>query len=79
MKEKLAYADLPKRFVTSAELMVTYVYQSWLALQKRRHRQLVSKLRWLQAIENDLQATLTSDLTLESAAKPVAQGERPDR
>lgn len=66
LKEKPAYAELPKRFVTSAELMVTYVYKSWLALQKRRHRQLVGKLRWLQAIENDLQAMLTCDLTLET-------------
>jgi hypothetical protein len=73
LKEKPAYADLPKRFLTSAELMVTYVYKSWLALQKRRHRQLVGKLRWLQAIENDLQAMATSDLTLEAVQNQAHQ------
>ena len=66
LKDKPTYAALPSRFKTSAELMVTYVYKSWLALQKRRHRQLVGKLRWLQAIENDLQAMVSSDLTLEA-------------
>ncbi|PSN81036.1 hypothetical protein C8B47_03460 [filamentous cyanobacterium CCP4] len=65
LKQNSVYAALPGRFFTSAELMVTYAFKSWLALQKHRHHQMVGKLRWLQVIEADLQAMPTSDLSLE--------------
>ncbi|WP_239112182.1 type V CRISPR-associated protein Cas12k [Halomicronema sp. CCY15110] len=80
LKAKPNYAQLPKRFLTSAELIVCYVYKSWLALQKRRQWQLEGKRRWLAAIEADLKSILSSDLSFETvqakARKILEQAEQ---
>jgi hypothetical protein len=73
LKTDPTYADLPKRFFSSAELLVCYVYKSWLALQKRRYWKLVGKQRWLQVIEDDLQSLLTDNFSLESVQSKAHQ------
>jgi len=73
VKSKPAYTELPKRFFTSAELLVCYVYKSWLALQKRRQWQLAGKQRWLSAIEGDLKSILSSSLSLETVQTEARQ------
>ena len=62
-----------RRFLTSAELIVCYVYKSWLALQKRRQWQLEGKRRWLAAIESDLKSILSSDLSFETVQAKARQ------
>ena len=52
---------LPGRFYTSAALISCYTYQSWLALQKERHIQLIKKKRWLQAVESEFKLLETTN------------------
>jgi IS605 OrfB family transposase len=50
---KATYPGQPARFYASACLMVTYTYESWLALQQSRHRRLEGKRHWLSIVKSD--------------------------
>lgn len=66
------YPDQPGRFYASAILMVTYTYESWLALQQNRRRRLDGKQRWLETVKSDTELLELSGSTLE-ALKQQAQ------
>jgi IS605 OrfB family transposase len=60
------YAGQPARFYASAVLMVTYTYESWLALQKNRRHRLDGKRRWLEVVKSDVELMKLSGSTLEA-------------
>jgi hypothetical protein len=59
------FSDLPKRYFSSAQMMVTYIYESWLALQQAKYRSIKGKRRWLKIVEDDLESMLSDELTLQ--------------
>ncbi|MBD1822847.1 hypothetical protein H6F51_10120 [Cyanobacteria bacterium FACHB-DQ100] len=63
---KAVYPGQPGRFYASANQMVTYTYQSWLALQQTRHRRLDGKRRWLNVVKSDAELLELSGSTLEA-------------
>ncbi|MCY6491442.1 type V CRISPR-associated protein Cas12k, partial [Leptolyngbya sp. GGD] len=63
---KAVYPSQPGRFYASANQMVTYTYQSWLALQQTRRRRLDGKQRWLDAVKSDAELLELSGSTLEA-------------
>lgn len=63
---KAVYPGQPGRFYASANQMVTYTYQSWLALQQSRRRRLDGKRRWLNAVKSDAELLELSGSTLET-------------
>ena len=63
---KEVYPGQPARFYASAILMVTYTYESWLALQQTRRRRLNGKQRWLNVVKSDAELLGLSGSTLES-------------
>lgn len=56
----------PGRFYTSASLMVTYTYKSWLALQRKRQQRLDGKLRWLNIVKSNAQLVQDSGCDLDT-------------
>lgn len=56
----------PGRFYTSASLMVTYAYKSWLALQRKRRQRLDGKLRWLNIVKSDAELVQSSGCELDT-------------
>lgn len=63
---KAVYPGQPGRFYASAILMVTYTYESWLALQQNRRRRLDGKQRWLKVVKSDGELLQLCDSTLEA-------------
>lgn len=63
---KKIYPDQPARFYASASLMVTYTYESWLALQQLRRRRLDGKQRWLNVVKSDAELLELSGSSLHS-------------
>ena len=63
---KEVYPGQPPRFYASAILMVTYTYESWLALQQTCRRRLNGKQRWLNVVKSDPELLELSGSTLES-------------
>lgn len=61
---KKVYPAQPARFYTSASLMVTYTYESWLALQQLRRQRLDGKQRWLNVVKSDDELLELSGSTL---------------
>ncbi|MCY7323716.1 MAG: type V CRISPR-associated protein Cas12k, partial [Phormidesmis sp. CAN_BIN36] len=59
------FENQPGRFYTSANLMVTYTYQSWFALQKKRRRRLDGMRHWLDVVKSDIELVQTSGCDLE--------------
>lgn len=45
----------PGRLFTSASLMATYAYKSWLALQQKRQLRLDGKCHWLNIVKSDVE------------------------
>lgn len=62
---KKAYPGQPARFYASAILMVTYTYESWLALQQNRYRRLSGKKRWLAVVKSDAELMALSGCSIE--------------
>jgi len=56
----------PGRFYTSASLMVTYTYKSWLALQRKGRQRLDGKLRWLNIVKSDAELVQSSGCELDT-------------
>jgi hypothetical protein len=69
---KALYPGQPGRFYASAISMVTYTYESWLALQQNRRRRLDGKQKWLNVVKSDAALLELSSTTLE-AIKERAQ------
>jgi IS605 OrfB family transposase len=63
---KAIYPGQPARFYASAILMVTYTYESWLALQQNRRRRLDGKQKWLNVVKSDAALLELSSTTLEA-------------
>ncbi|MEM1368246.1 MAG: type V CRISPR-associated protein Cas12k [Cyanobacteria bacterium P01_H01_bin.15] len=59
------YPGQPGRFYASANLMVAYTYESWLAHQKKRRLRLDGKQRWLDIVKSDKELMELSSTTLE--------------
>lgn len=62
---KAVYPGQPQRVYASAILMVTYIYKSWLAIQKRLRYRLNGKQRWLNVVKSDAELLELSGSTLE--------------
>jgi IS605 OrfB family transposase len=63
---KASYPGQPARFYASAILMVTYTYESWLALQQNRRRRLDGKQKWLHVVKSDAALLELSGTTLKA-------------
>jgi uncharacterized coiled-coil protein SlyX len=59
------YSDLPARFLTSAKLSVSEIYDSWLATQKSQRLKLDGITRWLEIIKSDTDLVQSSGHNLE--------------
>ncbi|MBD2094050.1 hypothetical protein H6F90_02630 [Trichocoleus sp. FACHB-591] len=66
LKSDPRFTGQPGRFITSACLMTTYIYESWLALQKIRFTKLAGKKHWLGLIEEDVELAKISDFSLNT-------------
>lgn len=63
---KEVYPGQPGRCYASAILMVTYTYESWLAVQKTRRLRLDGKQRWLNVVKSDVELLELSGSSLEA-------------
>ena len=54
----------PGRFYTSARLTVQYIYESWLASQKKLRLRLDGKQRWLEMLKSDAELVELSECSL---------------
>jgi hypothetical protein len=63
---KAVYPGQPGRFYASAILMVTYTYESWLALQQTRRHRLDGKQRWINVVKSDAELLDLSGSTLDA-------------
>lgn len=59
------YPLQPGRFYASAYRMVSYTYESWLALQKKTKLRLDGKRRWLSIVKSDAELLELTGLSLE--------------
>ncbi|PSB16684.1 hypothetical protein C7B65_20785 [Phormidesmis priestleyi ULC007] len=68
------FEEQPGRFYTSASLIVTYTYQSWLELQRKRRRSLDGRQRWLNVVKSDAELVQMSGCnihTIQNKAKEI--------
>ncbi|MEH2412137.1 type V CRISPR-associated protein Cas12k [Nostoc sp.] len=65
LKTQEHFDNQPGRFYTSAVTLVKEVYKSWLALQKRRQRQIEGKERWLKMLKTDIELQQESQSSLD--------------
>ena len=63
LQDEPRFEGLSSRFYTSATLLVTYTYKSWLELQQKRLWQLNGKKRWLKAVEDDFELAKVTDFS----------------
>ncbi|GJD16383.1 hypothetical protein RIVM261_013390 [Rivularia sp. IAM M-261] len=66
LKAQNRFAGQPGRFYTSTVSQVKEIYKSWLALQKRRQRQIEGKQRWLRMLKSDVELQEESNCSLET-------------
>ncbi|HEY9699016.1 MAG TPA: type V CRISPR-associated protein Cas12k [Trichocoleus sp.] len=65
-KTQPEFEGQPGRFYTSASLMVTYTYKSWLALQRKRRQRLDGKQRWLNTVKSDAELVQISGCNIQA-------------
>ena len=65
LKQDPKFSGQPGRFFTSATTLVSYIYRSWLAVQKRLRYQLEGKTRWLEMLKSDQELIEISGCSLE--------------
>lgn len=65
LKTHPLFEGQPGRFYTSASLMVTYTYTSWLALQHKLRQRLDGKQRWLNVVKSDTELVQISGCNLQ--------------
>jgi len=63
---KAHYPPQPGRFYASAYQMVSYTYESWLAIQKKTKLRLDGKRHWLLIFKSDAELLELTGLSLES-------------
>ncbi|NEQ32760.1 MAG: hypothetical protein F6K04_17435 [Leptolyngbya sp. SIO4C5] len=68
---KAQYPLQPGRFYASAYQMVSYTYESWLALQKKTKLRLNGKRCWLSIVKSDAELLELTGLSLESLRQSV--------
>lgn len=65
LKTDQRYSELPARFLTSAKLSVSEIYDSWLAIQKHQRLRLDGITRWLETVKSDAELVQSSGHNLE--------------
>ncbi len=65
LKTDSRFIGQPARFYTSAVTTVSYIFKSWLKLQKRLQFQLEGKTRWLGMLKSDAELIEASGVTLD--------------
>lgn len=66
LKNQEPFAGQPGRFYTSATTLVTYIYKSWLALNKRLQRKIEGKEKWLEMLKSDAELEQESNSSSET-------------
>ncbi|MEL6459446.1 MAG: type V CRISPR-associated protein Cas12k [Cyanobacteria bacterium J06621_15] len=66
LKNQEPFAGQPGRFYTSAISLVTYIYKSWLALNKRLQRKIEGKEKWLEMLKSDAELEQESSSSSET-------------
>jgi transposase-like protein len=66
LKAQERFAGQPGRFYSSAIALVDYIYRSWIALQRRRQRQIARKERWLTMLKSDRELEQESNCSLDA-------------
>ncbi|MBD2518878.1 hypothetical protein H6G93_28750 [Nostoc sp. FACHB-973] len=66
LKNQEPFIGQPGRFYTSAITLVTYIYKSWLALNRRRQLKIEGKERWLEMLKTDVELEQESKSSLEN-------------
>lgn len=65
LKTDSRYRDLPARFLTSAKLSVSEIYDSWLAIQRHQRLRLEGITRWLEIVKSDTELVQTAGHSIE--------------
>ncbi len=65
LKTDSRFVGQPARFFTSAVTTVSYIYKSWLKIQKRLQLQLDGKISWLGILKSDAELIEASGVTLD--------------
>lgn len=65
LKRDPGYSDLPARFLTSAKLSASEIYDSWLVTQKSRRLKLDGITCWLGIVKSDAELVQSSGYSLE--------------
>lgn len=65
LKTDVRFAGQPARFFTSAIATVSYIYKSWIKIQKRLQLQIDGKTLWLSMLKSDAQLVEISGVTLD--------------
>jgi IS605 OrfB family transposase len=73
LKTDPRFIGQPRRFYTSAVATVSYIYKSWLALQKRLQYQLQGKTRWLEMLNSDVELLEATGVTLDILRNKAAE------
>lgn len=73
LKNQELFAGQPSRFYTSVITLVTYIYKSWLALNKRLQRKIEGKETWLEMLKSDAELEQESNSTLENIRKKATE------
>ena len=73
LKTDLRFAGQPSRLYMSAIHIVDYIYNSWLAIQKRLQQQLDGKIRWLEMLNSDAELVETSGSSLQAIRTKAAE------
>jgi hypothetical protein len=66
LKAQEPFTGQPGRFYTSAISLVSYIYKSWLALNKRLKRKIQGKEQWLEMLKSDVELEQESNSNLEN-------------
>nr|WP_251955732.1 type V CRISPR-associated protein Cas12k [Nostoc commune] len=66
LKTQEPFIGQPGRFYTPAITLVTYIYKSWLALNRRRQLKIEGKERWLEMLKTDVELEQESKSSLEN-------------
>lgn len=65
LKADSRYRNLPARFLTSAKLSVSEIYDGWLATQKHQRLRLDGITRWLEIIKSDTDLVQNTEHSIE--------------
>lgn len=66
LKTDPRFEGQPGRFYTSANRIVEYTYNSWLAIQKKSHYRLNGKRRWLNVVKSDVELVQVSGCNIDT-------------